>query len=87
MLMQVACEKTVSAMQHVLQRTIKSAKGNSYKPCCLVLSGFASEETFKELSDFLTEGSSVQKQPENLQDESLVVLSVHVPYCVLQAYF
>lgn len=25
--MQVACEKTVSAMQHVLQRTIKSAKG------------------------------------------------------------
>lgn len=85
--MQVACEKTVSAMQHVLQRTIKSAKGNSFKPYSLVLSGFASEETFKELSGFLTEGSSVQKQPENLQNESLVVLSVHVPYCVLQAYF
>ena len=25
--LQVACEKTVSAMHHVLQRTIKSAKG------------------------------------------------------------
>jgi len=52
MLMQVACEKTVSAMQHVLQRTIKSAKGNSFKPYSLVLFGFASEETFKELSGF-----------------------------------
>lgn len=52
MLIQVACEKTVSAMQHVLQRTIESAKGNSCKPCPLFLSGFAPEETFKELTGF-----------------------------------
>lgn len=48
--MQVACEKTVSAMQHVLQRTIKSAKGNFFQAFLSCLSG--SEEAFKQLSDF-----------------------------------
>lgn len=36
---QVACEKTVSAMQHVLQRTIRCAKGtpNLRSPCLEVV--------------------------------------------------
>lgn len=52
MLLQVACEKTVSAMQHVLQRTIKSAKGKLNPDPVPVLSGLASEEIFEELSGF-----------------------------------
>lgn len=34
---QVACEKTVSAMQHVLQRTIRCAKGT--RQCSAFLGG------------------------------------------------